>query len=133
MKRVLSFLYVAALFFLAVCLLSMLLSCKLTGKPSIFGVQPLFIMTDSMEPVIPAKTLVLARPVSAGDVRVGDIVAYRYQSGAGKIPVKIVHRVIGINDNRTFILKGDHEEEPDDPVRADQILYVIQFIFMKQV
>ena len=125
MKRMLSLLYTSALLFLTVCLLSMLLSWKLTGKMSIFGIQPLFIATDSMEPVIPAKSFVLTRPIDAEDVKVGDIVAYRYQSATGKIPVRIVHRVIRINDDQTYILKGDHEEEPDDPVRADQILYII--------
>ncbi len=49
-----------------------------------------------------------------GDIKIGDVITYQIQSGD---PAVISHRVISINNpsstNRTFILKGDNNSQPD--------------------
>ena len=93
----------------------------ISGKASIFGYMPVFIMTSSMEPQIHAKTFIIMKPINATDVKVGDIVAYNYKEG--KINVKIIYRVIDIN-NGVFTFKGDANTKPDPKkVFSNQILY----------
>ena len=114
------------------CALSLLLTGLFTGKPSIFGFRPFYVMTGSMEPTIRAHSLIIAGPVRAEDVRVGDIVTYTRMaadkySGRIHIPLTVVHRVIAV-EGKSFIFKGDNEEIPDLPVSPEQIGYRVVWI-----
>ena len=114
------------------CFLSCLITGIRTGKPSVFGFRPFFVMTGSMEPTIHARSLVLAVPVSPDEVSEGDIVTYARTAkdvGGGhvRIPFTVVHRVREIRGD-TFIFQGDNESEPDPPVRAEQIGYRVVWI-----
>lgn len=118
--------------FCCLCALSLLLTGIFTGKPSIFGFRPFYVMTGSMEPTIRAHSLIIAVPVRAEDVRVGDIVTYTRMaadrhSSRIRIPLTVVHRVIAV-DGKSFIFKGDNEERPDPPVGPEQIGYRVVWI-----
>ena len=110
----------ALVFFLLVPLLSK----AATGYATFFGYKPIYILTDSMEPVIPAGSWVVAVPARGEDIAVGDVAAYRKENGT-KLQPTIIHRVVGITES-SFIFQGDNNELPDSRiVRADQIMYKI--------
>lgn len=106
--------------FLAVSLLSKIA----TGYATFFGYKPIYILTDSMEPVIPAGSWVVGVPACGKEIAVGDVAAYRKENGT-KLQPMVIHRVAGITESG-FIFQGDNNELPDSQiVRADQIMYRI--------
>jgi len=107
----------------ALIVLSWIITWAAFGRPTIFGIRPFFVMTDSMEPTIRARSFILAVPVWSEDVREGDIIVYR-RPASRFLAFSVVHRVIRIEDDgNIFIFRGDHEKEEDTPVSADQIRY----------
>ena len=120
-KKLLMDITLAALVFF---LLVLLLSKAATGYATFFGYKPIYILTDSMEPVIPADSWVVAVPARGENIAVGDVAAYRKENGT-KLQPLIIHRVAGITESG-FIFQGDNNELPDSQiVRADQIIYRI--------
>lgn len=87
------------------------------------SMRPFRISTRSMEPALLMNTTVYAKPVLAADVKENDIVAYRFDTKQG--PVYIIHRVIAMNEDGTYVCKGDNETKNDPPVKAEQIEYLI--------
>ena len=107
---------------IVICCVSIGGTKLLTGKASMCGYMPIFIATGSMEPTIHAKSFILMRSIKPEDVRVGDIVAYKYTKN--KLSAKIVHRVIKITPDGNFIFKGDANATTDpEEVTPKQILY----------
>ena len=101
-----------------------LLTRAVTGYATFFGYKPIYILTDSMEPVIPAGSWVVGVPARGEEIAVGDVAAYRKENGTKLQPI-IIHRVVGITESG-FIFQGDNNEQPDSQiVRADQIMYRI--------
>jgi signal peptidase len=74
-----------------------------------------------MEPTLPPGTLIIVRPVTPDEIRIGDVVTYQIRSGE---PGVITHRVTAISSSsaggRTFTFKGDNNSIAD----ADQVLPV---------
>ena len=58
-----------------------LLTRAVTGYATFFGYKPIYILTDSMEPVIPAGSWVVAVPARGENIAVGDVAAYRKENG----------------------------------------------------
>jgi signal peptidase len=78
------------------------------------GWSAMIVRSGSMEPGVPVGSLVLARPESGSDVRVGQAIAVQ-RTGTGK-PVTVLHRVIAISERdgvRFAELKGDANPTPD--------------------
>ena len=101
-----------------------LLTRAVTGYATFFGYKPIYILTESMEPVIPAGSWVVGVPARGEEIAVGDVAAYRKENGT-KLQPLIIHRVVGITESG-FIFQGDNNEQPDSQiVRADQIMYRI--------
>ena len=101
-----------------------LLTRAVTGYATFFGYKPIYILTDSMEPVIPAGSWVVGVPARGKEIALGDVAAYRKENGT-KLQPLIIHRVVGITESG-FIFQGDNNEQPDSQiVRADQIMYRI--------
>ena len=65
-----NYIYKIAIMILA----SIFITTMFTGIPSIFGFRPMFVVSESMEPVIHKYQFILAVVVDAEDVKVGDIV-----------------------------------------------------------
>lgn len=107
-------------------ILSMAITKHHSDKATIFGYKPFFIMSGSMEPTIHTHQFVIAVPITPDKIKVGDIVTYDLHSTLNRnIKETIIHRVIAINDDDTFVFKGDNNAEPDEPVRAQNIGYKI--------
>lgn len=117
-------LFDTALAVLAFFLTVPLLTKAATGYATFFGYKLIYILTDSMEPVIPAGSWVVGVPARGEEIEVGDVAAYRKENGT-KLQPLIIHRVVGITESG-FIFQGDNNDLPDSQiVRADQIMYKI--------
>jgi signal peptidase len=106
----------------ALLLFVILLAALLIVVPKIAGATPLTILTNSMAPGLPPGTLIYVLPIEPDDVQIGDVITYQIRSG---YPDLITHRVIGISPgadgDSSFILQGDNNGAPDDPIRPEQI------------
>jgi signal peptidase I len=82
--------------------------------PRIGGATPYTIETGSMSPGMPPGTLVVARPVPADRLRVGDVVTYQLDSGE---PTVVTHRIVAMSvkrdGTRLFQTQGDANNAPD--------------------
>ncbi|MEC5152078.1 signal peptidase I [Cryobacterium sp. GrIS_2_6] len=105
----------------AILLLVVALALLLIVVPKVTGSTPLIVLTSSMEPTLPPGTLIIVRPVTPDEIRIGDVVTYQIRSGE---PGVITHRVTAISSSseggRTFTFKGDNNSVAD----ADQVLPV---------
>jgi len=91
--------------------------------PRLAGATPYVIETGSMRPGMPPGTLVVVRPVAAGDVEVGSVITYQLRSGA---PAVVTHRVVGQgmtgSGEMRFRTEGDANNVADEGwVRPVQI------------
>jgi signal peptidase len=102
--------------------LVLLLAALVIVVPKLAGGVPLTILSGSMEPNLPVGSLAVVRPVDPADIRVGDVVTYLPNPDD---PTAITHRVIAIDHRqdgtRTFIVQGDANASPDDPVQEQQV------------
>ena len=118
-----NYIYKIAILILA----SIFITTLLTGTPSIFGLRPMFVMSESMEPVIEKYQFILAVTVDENDLKVGDIVGIKAPKDENALNSKLViHRIIGINKDGSFILKGDANVdslEYEKRVKVEQIKY----------
>ncbi|GAA0959289.1 signal peptidase I [Frigoribacterium faeni] len=91
------------------------LAVVLVIVPRATGSTPLTVLTSSMEPSLPPGTLLVVRPTSTEDIRVGDVVTYQIESGR---PEVISHRVIEIvsstDGTTSFVTKGDNNDAADE-------------------
>lgn len=99
------------------------LAVVLVVVPKSTGAVPLSVLTRSMEPTLPAGTLVVVRPVDPASIRVGDVVTYQLVSGR---PEVVTHRVVAVgaqsDGSRTFVFRGDANAAVDArPVVPAQI------------
>lgn len=70
----------------------------------------------SMHPAIQEGEGIGVAPVEPSQVKRGDIILYRIQSGL------IAHRVVALTPHYSFILRGDASVSCDKPVAPQQIL-----------
>jgi signal peptidase I len=111
------------LWFLGACLAVSIL-------PLLIGWKPFVIITGSMEPGISAGDVVLVSPAPDLDEVVGRVVSFEDPSRPGHV---LTHRVISVNEDGTFVTKGDANPTPDSaPVPPESVLglgrLLIQFI-----
>lgn len=92
------------------------------AKANIFGYKLVYIGSESMEPTINTGALVLCKMLtSPEEIAVGDICNYLYTTSSGT-QKSIIHRIIKLSDDNTYIFKGDNNPKADYlPVSADQI------------
>ena len=98
--------------------------------PSVGGVVPFIVLSDSMYPEIQSGDLIICREVSAADVREGDVISFFDPEGNGVSVVS--HRVTAITTDDSgqpvFTTKGDANNVEDSaPVTADKLVGVYQF------
>jgi signal peptidase len=73
------------------------------------------VLSESMEPTLHVGDMIIIQ--QSNDYKIGDIVVYMY----GSKP--IIHRIIDINKDNMYIIKGDNNPIPDPyPVRKTQIV-----------
>ncbi|GAB3575623.1 hypothetical protein GCM10027406_07420 [Leifsonia lichenia] len=80
---------------------------------ALLGVQPVVVISGSMEPTLPVGSMVFAQEIPASTVRVGDIVTTQRQDGAKGL---ITHRVVSVKTTgttTTLRLRGDANASED--------------------
>lgn len=81
----------------------------------------------SMEPLLQAGRCQAQVAASDGTpFQKGDVVLYRRASGA-----LVLHRIMGVETDGTYLLCGDHQWKPLERVRQEQILAAAQGFFRK--
>ncbi|MFI7543453.1 signal peptidase I [Actinoplanes sp. NPDC049599] len=78
------------------------------------GVKVMPVLSGSMSPTIATNALVVATPVAAHDVRVGDVMVFNPPTVTGS--VMVMHRVVElrtVDGTRTMITRGDANPGPD--------------------
>jgi signal peptidase len=117
------------IFFFAVLLLVVgLLFSKINNRVFFLGNRStLWVMTDSMEDQIPARSYILIRKADPSEIQVGDVITY-YSDDPVLQGHLNTHRVVEIQDGgRTFITKGDANLVNDKyPARADAVVGVYE-------
>lgn len=112
-----------ALCFVAVVVLSMGVSKVLYGWGSVFSYRLFWIMSESMEPVIQENRIVVGKLTGDGELDVGEIYAYQREGMLGK--EMVIHRLVGLTEEGSYIFQGDNNMEPDRVVLREQIGYRI--------
>lgn len=82
--------------------------------PSIGGISPLIVLTDSMLPEISSGDLIITKQINPADVKVGDVISFFDPAGNGSSVV--THRVIEIvteNGETKWRTRGDNNNTED--------------------
>ncbi|MBR4767455.1 MAG: signal peptidase I [Lachnospiraceae bacterium] len=93
--------------------------------PSLFGVTPMVVVTDSMKPYIAGGDMIIDLKCGPEEVGEGDVISF-FDPTRAKKEVVITHRVEGIEETesgRFFITKGD-ANNATDPVHVPESLLV---------
>lgn len=96
------------------------------GKTAFIGGRAcLWVVTDSMAPLIPAESYILVKKVNPADIGVGDVIVFLSEDPAiaGRPETHRVTAVIG--DHEAFLTKGDNNLRSDSgAVPVDRLLGV---------
>ncbi len=97
--------------------------------PSIGGVFPLIVLTDSMYPQIESGDLIICRQTPPENVKVGDIICFFDPMGNGTSTV--THRVVEITETEegelAFVTRGDFNNTNDlKPAPASNLVGIYQ-------
>lgn len=101
----------------------LLVLCVSVLVPRLAGATPYTILTSSMEPGMPAGTLIVVKTVDEADIAISTVITYQLESGERDV---VTHRVVGIGFDghgaRIFRTQGDANSAPDaEPVRPVQV------------
>ena len=104
-------------------LLAYIFVCTARGKAAtVFGYNVLHVVTGSMEPTISEDDYILVQKTDIAGLEPDDIIAYYSEDPEirGKL---VIHRIIEIHEDGTFVTKGDANPISDKyAVRPDQVL-----------
>ena len=112
-KVVLNVLFILLMVGICVCIALGVYS-RVTGK-NVLPYSVLWVLTDSMEDTIPARSYILVKRANPGEIEIGDIITFRSRDSAlgGSLNT---HRVIDIvGDHDAFVTKGDRVGATVDP------------------
>ncbi len=124
------------IFLVGLCLLAYVFICTYRGKTAnLFGVNVLHIITGSMEPTISKDDYILVKKCGEGSLKEDDIIAF-YSEEPNIYGRVVVHRIIKINEDGTYVTKGDANKTYDmRSIRDDQVIgrYVDRIWFLNWV
>lgn len=115
----------------------------LVGLTAVFGVlvvslmglskagvlSTFYITSGSMAPVIEVGDLVVSRPTPAAEVEVGDVITVEDDNSTGYITHRVAEvRPGGTADERTFVLKGDANDDTDADTYTQAEVFVEQLV-----
>lgn len=105
------------------------LGAALIVVPSLAGATPLTVLTGSMEPTLPAGTVVVVKPIAAADIAIGDVLTYQIEPGRPEVVSHRVVQVLSVSDGTfQFITQGDNNTAADvEPVLAEQVKGVVWY------
>ena len=92
--------------------------------PKIFGIEPMIVLSGSMEPTYHVGSLLYVKEADTDKVEVGDPITFYLDEST-----LVKHRVVDIDEkNRTYTTKGDaNNAEDGTPVSFDQVLGIPVF------
>lgn len=103
---------------------------KFTGQePSLFNHRLYIVDSGSMSPTINLDSMIIVKELRPEEVAVGDIITYYGHNKSSRV----THRVMGIENDATFITKGD-ANDTNDPMTLEgkkvigKVVYIIPFI-----
>ena len=102
--------------------------CFITGNMfSVFGYGFSNVLTDSMEPLIDARSIVIVDLIDeeeisslVADPENGSVIVFKGKVGGQD--AMIIHRLIRINDDGKLVTKGDNASGEDKPFDADKVV-----------
>ena len=88
----------------------------------LFGYQPIYVKTGSMEPTLMTNGVAITKKVKdIKELKEGDIITYHVYNEDGK-KIRITHRIEDIKDDGMVITKGDNNSITDPyPLTMDNI------------
>lgn len=100
-------------------LIVLLLGIAIMYIPKIFGIQPMIVLSGSMEPTYHVGSLLYIKNADANEIAVGDPITFYLDDNT-----LVTHRVVEIDKkNQTYTTKGDaNEKEDGSPVSFDKVL-----------
>lgn len=107
LKKIPSLFLVASLLFLAFSIYVTQTSAN-SDDVFIFGYKPVFVLSGSMEPTLKTNGVAIAKKVPSNEVKQNDIIMFK------KDNLIISHRVIKINNDGSFVTKGDNNSTEDN-------------------
>lgn len=97
--------------------------------PSVFGITPMVVVTESMKPTINGGDMIIDKKVNPEDVQVGDIISF-FDPTRKDHDIVVTHRVKAVNrenGNITFRTKGDANSIVDPvEIPASELVGVYQ-------
>ena len=114
LNTVVNAILIFAIILAAVCTYVSFVSSSGNGVPSILGIRPFSIQTESMYPTFEPGDLIIATAVEPEDLRQGDIITYWTVINGER--VLNTHRITDIYDGGThliFATKGDNNTSAD--------------------
>ena len=97
--------------------------CNIRGKVArIGGYSVMKVLTGSMEPSIHVDDVILIKQTDVSELEVGDVITF-YSDDPQIKDMPNSHRIIRINDDGTFTVKGDANPVEDTyKVRPDRVI-----------
>jgi signal peptidase len=112
---------------MALCLVVLVAGIAAILLPRLAGIELRNVRSASMEPAFEPGDLLIAAPVSARDVREGDVLVFRDKTRDLVVSHRVV-RVIGEGDETLFRTKGDANSGYDvQLVAPDEVLGKVRF------
>lgn len=87
--------------------------------PKVFGIEPLIVLSGSMEPTYPTGSLLYVKEIAQEDVKENTPITFKLDD-----ETLVTHRVVSVTDQGKYITKGDNNEQIDggDGVSYDKII-----------
>lgn len=85
---------------------------SVTVLPGILNYRTYTVLSGSMEPAVRTGSIIVAVPVDARALRIGDVITYKSKA----LQENVTHRVVeikGDSKHPTFVTKGDANQSPD--------------------
>jgi len=114
--------------FWTIFLNTILIIFVLIGILVVFSLLPLknnyrifSVMSGSMEPTLPVGSLIVVKPV--GEYKVSDVITYKSTAKKNDFTTHRIHEIKDKDGTKTFVTKGDANEEPDfESVGLDRVI-----------
>lgn len=98
---------------LILLIIAWMVVCRVQNKPMfIFDRAAVWIVSESMEDEIPRNSYILLESVTADEVKEGDVIMFKSDDPTLEGGYN-THRIIGVNEDGTFISKGDNNLAAD--------------------
>lgn len=97
--------------------------------PKIVGYTPLVVLTGSMSPTYKTGSVIYYHEVEQKELKKGDVITYKLNEKD-----LITHRIYAINDDKTYVTKGDANNNVDPMVvKYDKIIGKVAKVYIPYV